>query len=58
MMDIEGYAQEVWGGWVWVTNNHIEHRWSKRRTKSECEQVVREVVERLGSEAAFDEVQS
>ena len=52
-LDIPGFAQQVWGGWVWVTDNHIEHRWSKRPTQEQCEQVVREVVDRLGIEGAF-----
>ncbi len=55
MNNLKGYAKAVWGGWVWVTDHHIEHRWSKRPTEAECTQVVREVVERIGEVAAFDE---
>lgn len=47
-----GCAQQVYSGWVWVTE--IEHSWSKRPTRESCERVVYEVVERLGVDEAFD----
>ena len=49
-----GFARPVWGGWVWVVAGQ-EQRWSKRPTHAECLEVVYEVVERLGEEAAFSE---
>ena len=51
--DIQGSAEPVWGGWVWVVGRN-EQRWSKRPTQAECKRVVCEVVERLGEEDAFD----
>ena len=51
--EVPGRAREVWGGWIWVVGSN-EQRWSKRPTRAECEQVVAEVVERLGVEDAFD----
>ena len=53
ILELPGHPRQVWGGWVWVVGSN-EQRWSKRATRAECEQVVAEVVERLGVEDAFD----
>lgn len=50
--DVPGYAQNVWGGFVWSVDGE-EQRWSKRATQEECERVVLETVNRLGVEEAF-----
>lgn len=50
---IPGYAAEVFGGFVWITEDGVEQRWSKRATRAECERVVVETVDRLGVESAF-----
>ena len=50
--DVPGYASQVWAGWVWMTGSD-EHAWSKRPTREQCEQVVRDAVERLGVEGAL-----
>jgi hypothetical protein len=51
--NIPGFPQQVWSGWVWCIGSN-EQSWSKRSTRTECERVVMEVVERLGVEDAFD----
>lgn len=51
--EIPGYASAVWGGYVWMTDGGVEHRWSKRETQEECEAVVLEACQRLGVEAAL-----
>lgn len=52
--EIPGTAMEVWGGWVWVTGTSIEHPWTKRRTREECEAATLEVCQRLGIALALD----
>lgn len=51
--EIPGCASHVWGGYVWMTDGGVEHRWSKRATREECEAVVLEACQRLGVEAAL-----
>jgi hypothetical protein len=51
---IPGYARQVYSGYIWADGSH-EMQWSRRSTREACEQVVLEVVERLGIEAAFDD---
>lgn len=50
---IPGYASNVWGGYVWIDGNGNEQRWSKRATQSDCESVVLETCNRIGTESAF-----
>ena len=51
---IPGYARQVYRGLIWVIGS-IEIEWSRRSTREGCEQVVLEVIERLGIEVAFDD---
>ena len=51
---IDGYARQVHSGFIWAIGSH-EMQWSRRSTREACEQVVLEVVERMGIEAAFDD---
>lgn len=51
--EVPGYAYAVWGGYVWMTDGGVEHRWSKRATREECEAVVLEACQRLGVEEAL-----
>lgn len=56
-LDIEqipGHAQPIWGGYVWMTEGGVEHRWSKRPTRVQCEAIVREVCERDGIAQALE----
>lgn len=51
---IPGYARQVYSGYIWADGSH-EMQWSRRSTREACEQVVLEVIERLGIEDAFDD---
>lgn len=58
-MDIEipGFAQEVWSGWVWVIRNKgatTEYPWSRARTREECFKKVEDAVRMHGINGAFD----
>lgn len=49
--EIPGSAFEVWGGWVWITDS--EHRWTKSRTREECEELVLFGCRRFGIDHAL-----
>jgi len=45
---LPGAAQQVYGGWIWITDGGVEHAWSKRSTRTGCEAIVLAVTARLG----------
>jgi len=61
---LPGAAQQVYGGWIWITDGGVEHAWSKRSTRTACEAAVMDVVMRNGDhvlrehDSLDDEVQS
>lgn len=58
MQDLElaavpGGPQQVWAGWVWVSDGGREHSWSKAPTRAGCESKMVQAIRLHGIDGAL-----